>query len=95
MKFLFAPVVGLSMVFCAASAEAGESWIFNHSYYSHQPVQPVQLGRRLTGGPFYSRPQGAYVNTGYRNMRSTISIGGQTYDHVNVFESWYQTGSQF
>jgi hypothetical protein len=79
----------------ASSAEAADrSWIFRRSYYSHSPVQPVELNRRLTGGPFYSGPVGDYVNAGYRWNRSSIVVGGRTQDHTNVFESWVQYGSQ-
>lgn len=77
-----------------SSAQASD-WMFQRSYYSHQPATPVEIGRRSAGGPFYSRPQGVYVNGGFRWMRSTISLGGRVYDNVNVYESWVQTGGQF
>jgi len=79
----------------AGPAAAAESWVFQRSYYSHEPAERVQIGPRATGGPYYTRPRGVYVNSGYRNLRSTIRIGGRTYDHLNVWESWVQTGSQF
>lgn len=79
----------------AAPAQAGNSWMFERSYYSHQPATPVTIGHRARGGPFYTRPQGAYFNGGFRRLRSTINIGGQIYDNLNLFESWAQTGGQF
>jgi hypothetical protein len=93
-KHLLIAAIAACMAFGSATAEAG-SWIFQPSYYSHHPVTPVQLGRRASGGPFYSRPFGAYVNSGFRNLNSNITVGGQTFDHVNVFESWFQTGTQY
>ncbi len=90
---IFAFVVALGG--SPASAGVGQSWLFNRSYYSHVPVKKVEIGRRSAGGPFFTRPQGAYVKSGYRWLNSQIIVGGQTYDHLNVFESWVQTGEQF
>jgi hypothetical protein len=78
-----------------STAAASDSWIFQRSYYSHTPVTPVQTSRRLTGGPFYTRPQGAYIKSGYRLNRDYIRIGGAVFDNTNVYESWIQTGGQF
>jgi hypothetical protein len=78
-----------------SSASAGDSWIFQRSYYTHTPVTPVQTSRRLTGGPFYTRPQGAYVRSGYRLNRDYIRVGGAVYDNINSWESWVQVGGQF
>ena len=72
-----------------------KSWIFQPSYYSHDPVTHVRIGKASNGGPYFTRPQGAYVNFGFRNNRSTINVGGRTYDNVNAYESWVQTGEQF
>ena len=72
-----------------------ENWMFQRSYYSHQPAEPVAIGRRARGGPYYTRPQGAYFNGGFRRLRSTINVGGLVYDNLNLFESWAQTGGQF
>lgn len=92
-------VLLLCLCFSAGSlptnATAGDSWIFQRSYYSHDPVTPVQTSRRLTGGPFYTRPQGAYVRSGYRLNRDYIRIGGAVYDNTNSWESWIQVGGQF
>ena len=79
-----------------AGAPAAPNWMFERSYYSHEPVHPVRINRRSAGiGPYYSRPTVGYVRAGFRNNRSTIQIGGMTYDHVQVFESWVQTGAQY
>ena len=79
----------------APALAGGDSWIFEKSYFSHEPVRDVSIGRqRVSGGPLYTRPQGEYVNSGFRIMRSRVSLKGQMIDHMNVFESWIQTGSQ-
>jgi hypothetical protein len=91
---LFVALVLLSGLGFASPARA-ENWMFERSYYSHQPATPVAIGRRARGGPYYTRPQGAYFNGGFRRMRSTINIGGLVYDNLNLFESWAQTGGQF
>lgn len=83
-------------VYCAPGQGARPSWVFDQSYYSHDPVQAVRIGARpSTGGPLFSRPQGFYFSGGNRQVRSRIQIGGQTFDQLNLFESWGQTGAQF
>lgn len=77
-----------------ASAEAG-SWVFERSYYSHQPTANVEVHRRAVGGPFYSRQQGEFVRSGYRNIRTTIIANGRVTEQGQFFESWVQGGSQF
>jgi hypothetical protein len=92
IRFLLAMVAAAALT--ASTASAG-SWVFQRSYYSHDPVTQVRLGRQVYGGPYYTRPVGAYVKSGYRNLRSTIQVGGGSYDHVNVWESWIQYGEQW
>jgi hypothetical protein len=77
-----------------AHCQGGESWIFNRSYYSHQPASEVQVGPQSPYGPVFTRPQGAYVRGGYRRLR----VGGnlRSYDDYHFFyESWFQGGEQF
>ncbi len=52
-------------------------WIYQRSYYSHDPVQPVRVGPQATyGGPIYSAPQGAYYSSAARMVRA-VSIRWQ------------------
>jgi len=95
LKRLLGVAVLLAIGLSSTGAAAAESWMFERSYYSHKPETPVQVGRRARGGPFYTRPQGAYFNGGFRRLRSTINVGGYVYDNLNLFESWAQTGGQF
>ena len=87
----------LSLLAIAPSVASAHdrSWVFQQSYYSHDPVSHVRIGRQFSRGPVYTRPQGEFVNSGYRHLRSTIQLRGQTYDHLNMWESWYQVGQQF
>jgi hypothetical protein len=88
----------LLVVMSAPWARAGDarpSWIFNPSYYSHNPVQPVQIGRRYAGGPVFTRPTGDYYQVGTRYLNSSIRVGPYTWDNIRVFESWTRSGSQY
>jgi hypothetical protein len=82
----------------AIGARAGghqPSWIFRPSYYSHDPVRAVQVGRRHAGGPMFTRPEGDYFQVGVRYVNSAIQVGPYTWDNVRVYESWTQSGSQY
>ncbi|HKD38069.1 MAG TPA: hypothetical protein VKB78_14750 [Pirellulales bacterium] len=88
----------LSVILLAAlvgSASAGSSWIFLPSYYSHDPVAPVEVGPRYEGGPYYIRPQGQYVRSGFSSTQSTITVGSMGTDTYQYYESWIQVGGQY
>ncbi len=71
-----------------------QSWIFNRSYYSHQPATEVEVGPQSPHSPIFTRPQGAYIRGGYRRLR----VGGnlRSNDDFHYFyESWFQVGEQF
>jgi hypothetical protein len=95
MKRLLSLIVFASLAGGSSSLQAADSWIFLRSYYSHDPVSEVRIGRQFSTGPVFTRPQGQYVKSGYRQIRSIITTQGQTYDNLNVLESWIQTGSKF
>jgi hypothetical protein len=85
-RFLATAVV----VAFAARAEAG-TYLFERSYYSHSPAAPVVIGHRAPiGGPAFTRPQGAAVQSGYRWQRSQIRVGGQVVDQLNTWDSWIE-----
>lgn len=94
MKRLLLFVAALAV--CAAASPArADDWIFARSYYTHQPVTPVEIGRRPPGGPFYTRQQGEFVRSGFRQVRSRISLPGGSFDNAQIFESWVQVGGQY
>lgn len=87
----------LLLLACLAqsSVARADSWVFQRSYYSHHPGVPVRIGTKPAVPSYYPRPTGVYVNSGFRNLRSTIRVGGRVYDNLNVWESWIQTGAQW
>ena len=95
MKSAMRVIAMVAALFGLGASARADSWVFQQSYYSHDPVTHVRIGRVSHGGPYYTRPRGAYVRSGYRRLNSRITVGGQTFDHTNVVESWVQTGEQF
>lgn len=94
-RFLLSLICGVAFSLPPTTAQAA-SWIFGRSYYSHAPAVPVRIAQpRNVGGPYYSRPQGQFVNSGYRNLRSFINVQGQTVDQYMIYESWIQSGGQY
>ena len=81
-------------VVAPASANAA-SWVFQRSYYTHDPVTKVRVGPQTTGGPYYSPVRGEFIRTGVRQLRSQIRVGGIVFDQYNEWEAWVQTGAQF
>jgi hypothetical protein len=84
-----------ALIGMATTSARAENWMFRPSYYSHDPVLNVRIGRQYAPGPLYTRPEGAYITSGYRHLQSNIVVGGQTVDQFHHFESWVQTGEQF
>lgn len=94
-RSLVAAFAALCLSTSLAQAGGGSSWLFKPSYYSHNPVRPVEIGRRSAGGPVFTRPTGDYYQVGVRYLNSTIRVGPYTWDSVRVMESWTQSGSQY
>ena len=108
MKSLFVSLLGFAALAVIApsvhaqdnpvvqAAPAQGSWIFQRSYYSHDPITAVRIAEpAVHGGPYYTRPQGAFVKSGFRNLNSIIPMGPLGTDQMNYWESWVQTGQQF
>jgi hypothetical protein len=91
-RSLFAAVLALASL--AGSAQA-QSWIFNPSYYSHDPISPVRVQRQYSRGPQFTPSVGQYVNSGFRQLRAQINVGGGVYDQLNMWESWVQSGGKY
>lgn len=92
-------IAGIVLAFMAAWCLSGEpaqaqSWMFRRSYYSHYPVQRVDVGAPANTRLRYTEPQGAYVRWGWRNSNTSGNIRS-SYDNFRVYESWIQTGAQY
>ncbi len=87
--------VATLVLFAAATSGSAASWIFQRSYYTHDPVSKVRIGPQATGGPYYSPVRGQYTRTGVRHLRSQIRVGGLVFDQYNEWDAWIQTGAQF
>ncbi len=87
----------LALVILAASAmpASAGTWIFGRSYYSHDPATQVRIGRQYSPAVVFTRPQGEYISAGFRFNVSTIIVPGQTVDNTNLYQRWYQVGTQF
>ena len=99
MKRIFLLLATVGFVAAATPAKAEDcrtSWIFDRSYYSHDPISCVRIAEpAVHGGPYYTRPQGVFVRSGFRNLNSIIQMGPAGTDQTNVWETWVQTGAQF
>ena len=97
MKTLFSLLLAATAIFAVTQrAPAQDSWIFQPSYYSHDPVTNVRIAEpAVHGGPYYTRPQGVFVRSGYRNLNNIIPMGRLGTDQLNYWESWIQYGQQF
>ncbi len=94
-RLILLSLSAVAYVWLTSSAQA-ESWLFSRSYYSHDPVTAVRIADpAVRGGPYYTRPQGVYVRSGFRNSNSIINMGRAGSDQTNVWESWIQTGRSF
>ncbi len=91
-RYLFGALLALAGLTGSAQAQ---SWIFQPSYYSHEPVSPVRVQRQYSRGPQFSPSVGSYINSGYRFLRAGINVGGNTYSQLNMWESWYQVGNKY
>ena len=94
--FVVSLLAATALVAMGSATFAQDSWIFQRSYYSHDPVTCVRIAEpAVHGGPYYTRPQGAFVRSGFRNLNSIIPMGPLGNDQMNYWESWVQYGQQF
>lgn len=86
-----------SLSLASTMSMADESWVFRRSYYSHDPVAPVQVGPPVgfKQGPYFTRSEGAYTRGAVRRSRGFIRVGGQVFDQLNYWEAWVKTGRQY
>jgi hypothetical protein len=85
----------IAFLLAAPATANAASWIFQRSYYTHDPVSKVRIGPQATGGPYYAPVRGEFIRTGVRQLRSQIRVGGIVFDQYNEWDTWVQTGAQF
>ena len=90
-RYLFGALLALAGLTGSAQAQ---SWIFQPSYYSHEPISPVRVQRQYSRAAIFPSV-GSYINSGYRFLRAGINVGGNTYSQLNMWESWYQVGNKY
>ncbi len=78
----------------AQPAAPTQSWMFRRSYYSHEPVQRVDIGPPTNTRLRYTTPSGQYVRWGWRNSNASGNIRS-SFDNFRVFEAWVQGGAQY
>jgi len=89
--------VGLFCCAALAVASPGRAadWMFQRSYYSHDPVQPIRIGPQApVGGPYYSRVQGQFTTSTLRVLRSSIVVGNSV-DNYYTWEGSVKGGVQY
>ena len=96
MKQFATLLVMAAAILVTTNSASAADWMFKRSNYSYSPYRGQVHGpNRYARGPYYSRPRGFVVRSGYRHMHSHITVGGQSTDHLNLTESWVQFGEQF
>jgi len=96
MSKLILSVAALAGMLAIGPTAHAAPWIFQRSYYSHDPVVDVKIGpdRYQFDGPYFSRPQGAYIRSGFSQTQS-INFGGQGSNNSIYYESWFQGGVEY
>jgi hypothetical protein len=83
VALLISLVAGLAL--CAASGAA--DWITAPSYYTHDPQTGQRVDQYTPIGPFYTYGRSDYLQSGYRQTRSSVVVGGSA-DHMHIVEEW-------
>lgn len=73
------------LILCATSR--GADWITAPSYYTHDPQLSTRVDQYTPIGPFYTFARTDYLQSGYRQTRSTIRAG-QSMDQMHIVEEW-------
>ncbi len=74
--------------FPAARAGASEaSWIFRPSRYTHDPNSGERVAQYAKEAPAYKPDDSTYEVSGYRQSRSSLSVG-DSYDYLHIVETW-------
>ncbi|HZZ73380.1 MAG TPA: hypothetical protein VFE24_14090 [Pirellulales bacterium] len=71
------------------------SWIFQPSYYTHEPAHSVQVGppENRADTPCYAPVQGYFSGSNRWTTNNIPSAGGSS-DITQYYESWFTIGGQ-
>lgn len=96
-KFILSVAALAALLAVGQTAHAETPWIFQRSYYSHDPVIDVKIGpdRYQFDGPYFTRPQGQFIRSGFRQIQTNTGYRGPGYENSIFFDSWIQGGVQF
>lgn len=65
----------------------GDDWLTWRSAYTHDPSTNQRVAQFSRVGPVYVYGPPNYVKSGYRNIRSSIQVGGSA-DNLHIVEEW-------
>ncbi len=77
----------LATVIPVGFAPAESSWLFNRSYYSHATETGQRVAQYAAGETPYVQLAANYMQSGYRQNRLSIRVGGSA-DHLHIVETW-------
>jgi hypothetical protein len=78
----------LLLVFASlAGSLAAADWVTAPSYYSHDPRTGERVTQYTPVGPVYKIERPDYVQSGYRQTRSSLQQG-RSVDHLHIVEEW-------
>jgi len=73
---------------CICSASEEPSWIFQPSYFSHDPADGKRVAQYAPEPTSYARDDPTYMESGYRHYQFEIVGRGGTADRLHVVQTW-------
>jgi hypothetical protein len=74
------------VVYCSEPEES--SWIFQPSYFSHDPADGKRVAQYIPESPSYARDDPTYLESGYRHYQYAIVGPGGAADRMHVVQTW-------
>jgi hypothetical protein len=87
IRHLAVAVAGTAIAFIlTAAAEA--NWFFQPSRYTHEPIKGERVTQYSPGVTPYAHEVPNFVESGYRQMRTSIRGADRTSDNTHVVQTW-------
>ena len=86
-RHLVAVIVLPAIVLASAVAAHADSWLFQPSTFSHNPVTGERVNQYAPKQPAYVRSDPSYRESGYRHSRYSIFSKGSA-DRLHVVQTW-------